>query len=415
MESKVALHIGVFDDSYLYIREAKALGYKVVATHPMDIVNKYYYQTVEDMIDEFHIIDYMDTSSLVDLAKTCGASMTVTHPCTNDASMAMARVNTRMGFNGIGETAAEHCASKEAWHQLLIEQNLPRPAWSYRYDEIKDLNSLEYPCIVKPNYGAGSNGIKKIDSAEELEVFMRERDRSNGWNLNKKYDYYLIQQYTHADYFSGVNCYVQNGIIKPYTHYARDQKSKLEQERLPYFYYEEGLFPSDPKFLTQEVLDILQHLANVLEIENGALRTEFFYDSDLNVINIIETNLRPGSSHTATSFHEIYGYNVTQELVKLNSKEHTSDFTRQHDTRFKYSLGKQFKFRPGVVESIEWPELNEHVHHFSSTLEPGSVIPDNWNASVGHQNGQLILLGESVEQVYQQLDQFTRKIRIVYK
>jgi len=414
MEHKVALHIGVFDDSYLYMREARALGYKIVATHPTNLEGKYYYNTVKDMIDHFHIVDYMETDVLVELAKNYGVSMTVTHPCTNDASMSMACVNSRMGFNGIGEEAAKHCASKEAWQQLLVEHNLPRPAWSYRYDDIDDINILEYPCIVKPNYGAGSNGVKKIHSAEELKTFMNESDRSQGWNLNKKYDYYLVQQYTHADYFSGVNCYVQNGIVKPYTHYARDQKSKLEQERLPYFYYEEGLFPSDPKFLTQEVLDILQHLADVLKIVNGALRTEFFYDEDLNVINVIETNLRPGSSHTATSFHEIYGYNVTQQLVKLNSKEHTANFTREYDTRFKYSLGKQFKFRPGTIKSIEWPELNEHVHHFSSTLKPGSVIPNNWNASVGHQNGQLILLGESIEQVYQQLDQFTRNIRITY-
>ena len=415
MENKVALHIGVFDDSYLYMREARALGYKIVATHPMDIVDKYYYHTVKDMIDEFYIIDYMDTDALVQLASDCGAEMTVTHPCTNDASMAMAVVNTRMGFNGIGETAAKYCASKEAWQELLIEQNLPGPKWSHRYDELTELDSLTYPCIVKPNYGAGSNGIKKIDSAEELETFMRERDRSNGWNLNKKYDYYLVQEYTHADYFSGVNCYVQNGVIKPYTHYARDQKSKLEQERLPYFYYEEGLFPSDSKFLTQEVLDILQNLASVLEIENGALRTEFFYDENLKVINVIETNLRPGSSHTATSFHEIYGYNVTQELVKLNSPDLKADFTRKHNTQFKYSLGKQFKFSPGKIKSIEWPELTDCIHHFSSTLKPGDVIPENWNASVGHQNGQLILLGESVDDIYQQLDKFTRSIRITYE
>jgi len=414
MENKVALHIGVFDDSYLYMREARALGYKIVATHPMEIKDKYYYHTVKDMIDEFYIIDYMDVNSLVQLAKSCGAEMTITHPCTNDASMAMACVNTRMKWNGIGETAAKFCASKEAWQELLVEQDLPRPKWSYRYDKLTDLSSLTYPCIVKPNYGAGSNGIKKIDSAEELETFMRERDRSNGWNLNKNYDYYLVQEYTHADYFSGVNCYVQDGIIHPYTHYARDQKSKLEQERLPYFYYEEGLFPSDSKFITQEVLDILQHLANVLEIKNGALRTEFFYDNDLNIINVIETNLRPGSSHTATSFHEIYGYNVTQQLVKLNSPDLKADFTRKHNTQYKYSLGKQFRFKPGTIESIKWPELNEHVHHFSSTLHAGSKIPKYWNASVGHQNGQLILLGETVEQVYQQLDQFTKNIKIQY-
>ncbi len=415
MADKVALHIGVFDDSYLYMREAQALGYKIVATHPMDITSKYYYDTVKDMIDEFHIISYMDIDALVNLAKTSGASMTVTHPCTNDASMAMACVNTRMGFKGIGEVAATHCASKEAWHKLLENQNLPRPDWSYRYDEIKDLSTLEYPCIVKPNYGAGSNGIKQIHNAAELKSFMDDQDRSNGWNLDKKYDYYLVQQYTDADYFSGVNCYVQDGIIKPYTHYARDQKSKLEQERLPYFYYEEALFPSDPKFLTDEVLSILQQLTDVLEIKNGALRTEFFYDKDLNVINVIETNLRPGSSHTATSFHKIYGYNVTRELVKLNSKDYISDFTQKHDTQFNYSLGKQFRFAPGTIESIDWPEADESVHHFSSTLTSKSVIPDNWNASIGHQNGQLILLGKTVEEIYQKLDQFTRSIRIKYR
>ena len=38
-----AMIVGVFNESYLWMKSAKELGYTIIATHPIDIKDKYYY------------------------------------------------------------------------------------------------------------------------------------------------------------------------------------------------------------------------------------------------------------------------------------------------------------------------------------------------------------------------------------
>lgn len=411
---KTALHIGVFDDSYLWISEAKNLGYKIIATHPMDIKDKYYYNNVKDLIDEFHIVSYMDTDKLIKIAKDNNVSLNIIHPCTNDASYAIGIVNSALGLKGITEEVVKNAASKEGWHNFLVKNCLPSAKWCYRYNDVKDLNSLEYPCIVKPNFGAGSQGIKKIYSAKELKEFMDTKDYNNGYYLTKKYDYYLVQEYTRAKYLVGCNCAIKDGKLIVFAHYAKNLHSLSEQQRQPYFYYEDGIFPEDDDvYMNKENLGLMQKLVDKLKVNNTAIRFDLFLDDEYKIVSFVELNLRPGSSHSAIGFHEIFGYNTTQQLIKLNT-DIPVNFSRQYDTRWKYMYCKNFRFKPGKIRSIKWPELDEHVHYFNSNLETGSIIPPVWNVATASLCGELILLGKTKEQLLQKLDQFVRNIEIDY-
>jgi len=409
-----AIHIGVFDDSYIWMTEAKKLGYKIIATHPIDIQQKYYYDTVKDLIDEFHIVDYMDTESLIQIAKTQNVSLNIIHPCTNDASYAIGVVNSALGLKGFTKEVAEKAASKEGWHKFLQDNNLPGAKWCYRYEDIEDLQSLEYPCIVKPNYGAGSQGIKKIYSADELQLFMSSKDYNNGYHLSKKYDYYLVQEFTRAKWLVGCNSAVKNGKLIVFAHYAKNLQGLSEQLRQPYFYYEDGIYPEESgRILSKQNLEKMQHLVDMLGIDNSAIRFDIFLDDNFNIKSFVELNLRPGSSNSATCFHKVYGYNITEQLVKLNTNADV-DFTRQFDTRWKYMYTKNFRFKPGKIQSIKWPELDEHVHYFSSRLAPGTVIPPVWNVATAGLCGELLLLGETKQQLLEKLDEFIRNIEIEY-
>jgi len=412
--NKVAIHIGVFDDSYIWMQEAKKLGYRIIATHPMEINKKYYYDMVKEFIDEFHVVSYMDTERLIQLAQQSGATLNIIHPCTNDASYAIGVVNSALGLKGITQTVAEKAASKEGWHNFLVENNLPGAKWCYRYNDIEDLESLEYPCIVKPNYGAGSQGIKKIYSAQELKQFMDTKDYNNGYYLTKNYDYYLVQEYTKAKWMLCCNSAVQDGKLITFTHYVRNLNSLGEQLRQPYFYYEDGIHPNDdPTFLNEKNAALMQELVDKLNVDNTALRFDIFLDENKDIISFVELNLRPGSSNSADAYHKTLGYNTTEQLIKLNT-DMPAIFKRQHDTRWKYVYCKNFRFKPGKIRSIEWPELDEHVHYFSSQLKPGSVIPPVWNVATAGLCGELLLLGESKQQLLQKLDEFTRAIEIEY-
>ena len=411
---KTAIHIGVFEDSDIWMREAKKLGYRIIATHPKDIKHKHYYNKVAPYIDVFYEVDYMDTDKLVSIAKEHSVELNIIHPCTNDASYAIGTVNSALGLKGITKPVAEKAASKQGWHDFLVEHDFPRASWCYRYDEIQDPHNLEYPCIVKPNYGAGSQGVKKIYSAAELVEFMTTKEYDNGYHLSKKYDYYLVQEYTRAKWLVGCNSAVKDGELIVFAHYAKDLHSLSEQQRQPYFYYEDGVYPTNETcFLNKKNLEMMQTLVDRLGVDNTAIRFDLFLDANYDIVSFVELNLRPGSSHSASCFHEILGYNTTEQLIKLNTDFEVA-FERQYDTRWKYMYTKNFRFKPGRIRSIKWPDLNEHVHYFSSRLKSGDVIPPVWNVATAGLCGELLLLGENKEQLLQKLDEFIRAIEIEY-
>lgn len=411
---KTAIHIGVFEDSGIWMREAKKLGYRIIATHPKDIKQKHYYNKVAPYIDVFYEVDYMDTDKLVSIAKEHSVELNIIHPCTNDASYAIGAVNSALGLKGITKPVAENAASKQGWHDFLVEHDFPRASWCHRYDDIQDPHTLEYPCIVKPNYGAGSQGVKKIYSADELVEFMSTKEYDNGYHLSKKYDYYLVQEYTRARWILCINAGIENGKLIIFTHYVRDLHSLSEQSRLPYFYYEDAIHPNDNlDFLNEKNIECINNLIKALKVDNTALRFDIFLDEKKDIVSFVELNLRPGSSNSADAYHKIYGYNTTEQLIKLNTSQ-SAKFERQHDTKWKFVYCKNFRFKPGKIRSIKWPDLDEHVHHFSSRLEPGSVIPPVWNVSTAGLCGELLLLGETKEQLLQKLDEFTRAIEIEY-
>lgn len=412
MERLTAIHIGVFDDSHLWMHEARELGYKIIAIHKIDITSKHYYPLVKDLIDEFYIVPYQDHERIIEIARAHNVSMTVTHPCTNDANIATAVVNSTLGLKGIKMHSAEQCLSKYDFAQFLEDHDLPRAEWTYKFDDVLPrLMDLEYPCVVKPNYSGGSAGVKKIHTAEELLEFMVEE--GEGFHLEPG-DFYNVQAYTKARYLIGVNAAVQNGELIIFAHYTKDMYCLNEQLRQPYFYYEEAVFSRFDERITPETHNELQRCITALAIENGAVRFDIFTDDDYNLVSIIELNLRPGSSNSASCFHKIYGYNITKELVKLNT-DIDADFSPKHDPDYDWMFCKNFRFNPGKITRIEWPKWSENVHHFSSTLQAGDTIPAHWDASVAHKTGQLLLLGRDYDSMMAELDKITRSIRIEYE
>ena len=412
---KTAIHIGVFDDSDIWMKAAIKLGYRIIATHPMDISSKYYYDKVKDLISEFHIVSYMDTDKLIQIAKDNNVTLNITHPCTNDATYAIGNVNSALGLKGISADNAKIAASKWEWHNFLTEYNFPKAKWCFKYDDIEDLETIEYPCIVKPNFGAGSAGVKKIYSSQELKEFMETKDPNNGWHLNKNYDYYVVQEYNRAKYFLGVNAAVHNGKLIIFGHSVRNLYSLSEQFRQPYFYYEDYMFfERNDGYVSGLNYNLIQDLIDKLKLNNTAIKFDILLDEEKNIISFSDGHLRPGSSNSATGYHKLFGYDVTEQLVKLNT-DLEPKFERIYETKWKYLYCKNYRFSPGKIRSIKFPEPDEHVHHFSTFLKPGSEIPKYWNASVANMCGQLLLLGETKEQLFQKLDEFTRNIEIEYE
>lgn len=83
----------------------------------------------------------------------------------------VAKSSDRLGLHSIDYETAVKATDKYDMIKAFKEHDVPSP-WYYlvsSFDELKTLEGkLEYPCIMKPTDNAGSHGVVKVESFEEL-------------------------------------------------------------------------------------------------------------------------------------------------------------------------------------------------------------------------------------------------------
>lgn len=405
-----AMVIGIFHETHLWIKYAKELGYKIIATHPVAITKKPYYDTVKDCIDQFYKVSYFDFQKLVDIAKKHNVSMLVCHPTSNDANIANGYVNSALNLKGVSYKSTLQVCSKDNFYQLLIANDLPRPKFNIKYSVDMDYDALTYPCIVKPNYGAGSIGVKLIYNKDELRNFFDYPNAKNGYNLQKpKYDYYLIEEYVEGPKIMGVQAVVYNGELTIFEKTYRDLTK--EKEVRPYFYGME--FVTSREDITPYTYTQIKKLIRAIDLNNTSFNLEILLDENNDAKLFIELNLRPSTK----PFNYINGYDsykhCIQEQVKLGTKL-ICDFSEKKNSQDRYIGVKYFKFKPGKIKTISWPELPSNTLFFDTELTNNSIIDEQWDVVIANINGSIILMDSSRETILETFDNFMAGIKIEY-
>lgn len=401
----IGMVIGVFNDTHLWLKEAKDLGYYIIATHPMEISDKSYYNEVKKYIDEFHRVSYFDFDKLVDVAKNGKVDAVITHPCSNDATLASGYVNTELNLRGVSYETALLAGSKDDFHKFLVKYDLPRPEFTNRY---YCMEGVKFPCIVKPNYGAGSVGVKLINDLDEYIEFFKSTDPKNGYRLIKSYDYYLAQEFVDGPRIMGCHAVVHN---KKLTIFATTYRNLLkEQDAQPYFYGQEFITNREP--ITNYTLMNIEKLVRSIGIDNTPFDLEIMLDDNNNAMSFIELNLRPAER----GFNYINGRGnceyCIREQVKLGT-ELDCDFS-EIPGEDKYIGIKYFKFKSGKVKSITWPKLPDETLFFNTNLVDGSVIDEVWDVNTAYNNGSLGFLANSREEALNLINNFVENIGIEY-
>jgi biotin carboxylase len=403
---KTAMIIGVFYESDLWIKKTKELGYNVVAVHPMELSNKAYFNSVQPYIDKFYKCSYVDYGQLLNIAKSNKVEMVVTHPCSNDALVASGYVNSELGLKGVSYSAALKAGSKFEFHQLLEEYDLPRALYT-----TKNLNdeAIQFPCIVKPNFGAGSIGVKKIASRDELDAFFISKDIKNGYRLTKpEYDYYLVQDFMQGERILGCNGVVRDGEVIVFGKTMRNLKNEVEQQ--PYFYGQE--FITTYMELSSKTKRSLEKLISGLQLDNCPFKAEILIDEQDEIIGFIEINLRPAAMNTAIAFDYIYGFDNASEQIKLatdlkTSFEHTS-------TEYQYMMVKNLVFKEGTIESISWPPLPSNIISFNTELKSNETVDKFLDVNAASKNGHILIIGKEESEIYGTASSFVSNIKIKY-
>lgn len=146
------------------IKKAKEMGFYVAVAdfNPNAIGIQY--------ADEYFNASTMDENAILEVAQIFKPDGIMTL-ATDMPMRSVARVSETLGLHGISYETAVKATDKYDMIKAFEEHQVPAP-WFYLIRNHDDLVAIEgkitYPCIMKPTDNAGSHGVVKIDSPEEL-------------------------------------------------------------------------------------------------------------------------------------------------------------------------------------------------------------------------------------------------------
>lgn len=120
--------------------------------------------------DEYFNVSTMDENAVLSVAKEFRPDGIMTL-ATDMPMRGVAKVSDTLGLHSISYETAVKATDKYDMIKAFEEHNVPAP-WFYLVKNIEELSQLKdkitYPCIMKPTDNAGSHGVVRINSFEEL-------------------------------------------------------------------------------------------------------------------------------------------------------------------------------------------------------------------------------------------------------
>lgn len=209
----------------------------------------------------------------------------------------VAKASERLGLHSIDYATAVKATDKYDMIKAFEEQGVPSP-WYYlvkSFDQLKDLeNRLEYPCIMKPTDNAGSHGVVKVESFEQLvESYEYSHQSSRHGNV-------IVEEY-----LDGPEVSVEVMVVKGEVHILQIT-DKLTTEA-PYFVELGHSQPSQlPCSVQEQIRDVTVKACKAIGIDNGPAHVEMKVTSK-NGPKMVELGARMG------------GDNITTALVPLST------------------------------------------------------------------------------------------------
>jgi len=166
-KQQAIIHIGAGPLQKNSIKWAKDLGLYVIVTDKDRMAPAIKYA------DEYHNLAGDDISSLLDLAVAANRKYEIVAAYTSSdfGMLSVAAINKILGLKGcmpeVVAVALDKYHSKSIWLQNEIVT--PKAIRISSYAEIKDeLDRFNYPLIVKPIDSCGSQGVKSVETADEV-------------------------------------------------------------------------------------------------------------------------------------------------------------------------------------------------------------------------------------------------------
>lgn len=323
-------------DAFLY--RAKAEGARVLLLTSLSLKDQWPRDAVDDifyMPDENKVWNREDTFKAVAyLARTECLDRIV--PLDDFDLELAASLREHLRIPGMGETTVRRFRDKLAMRMCAHEAAIAVPDFVHilNHDRIRRFTErVPAPWVLKPRSFAGSIGIRKVETADQLWALIHE--------LGDNAPNYLLERYVPGDIFH-VDSIVNNrdvlfAVASGYGRPPLDvaQGGGIFTTRL----LERGSAQE------RELIELNQHLLKSLGLVRGVSHTEYIIGREDGRIYFLETAARVGGAHIADLVEAGTGINLWAEWARIEyaggKREYAVPPARQDYAGLLVSLAKQ--------------------------------------------------------------------------
>lgn len=386
MRPPTILAIASYQKGHAFLYKAKAEGARVLLLTSLSLKDQWPRDAVDDifyMPDDNKVWNREDTFKAVAyLARTEYLDRIV--PLDDFDLELAASLREHLRIPGMGETTVRRFRDKLAMRMCANEAAIAVPEFVHILNHERIRRFVERtpaPWVLKPRSYAGSIGIRKVETADELWSLILE--------LGDNAPNYLLERYVPGDIFhvdSIVNdreilFAVASGYGRPPLDVA--QGGGIFTTRL----LERG---SEHE---KELIELNQHLLKALGLVRGVSHTEFIIGKLDGKVYFLETAARVGGAHIAELVEAATGINLWAEWARIEvaggKREYNVPPARKDYAGLLVSLAKQE--RPDT-SAYQYPEI---VWRMDKKNHVGFIVKDESHTTVQK------LLGELQDRVQQ--------------
>ncbi len=349
------------------IKSAHNLGVHVITADylPNNIAHKY--------SDEYCNISITEKEKLLEKAKELKIDGITSFAC-DPGVVTAAYVAEKMKLPTCG-TYENICIlqNKYMFRRFLSENGFNTPkakGYTCITDALKDVNYFDWPIIIKPTDSAGSKGVKRVDTPDEMEEAMKHA------LLFSRTKEFIIEDYIPQKGFSSdTDCFSVDGSLKFVSFNSQRFDINADNPYVPSAYsWPSSMSEKHQEELTSEI----QRLIKLLGLGSSIFNIETREGMDGKAY-IMECSPRGGGNRLAECLEFATGLNLIENVVRVALDMNVTEITQKsydgfwaevilhsnEDGLFE-KLWISEEIETNVFEIDLWVETGTKVQRFSS-------------------------------------------------
>lgn len=382
------------------IEACHKLGYKAITCDylPNNVAHKY--------SDEYFNVSIIDKEAVFDLAQDLKVDGILSFAC-DPGVETMAYVCEKLGLPCVGSYESVHILQDKVLFRKFLSDNGFNVPIANGYDSIesaiKDIDRYRMPVIVKPADSAGSKGVTRIESAEEL---IAAAEYAIGYSKTKRF---IVEEFiTQKGCSSDSDCFSINGRLA----FASFSNQWFDKNAVNPYTPAAYSWPSGMPIAVQgELRSELQRLIKLLNLQTSIYNIETRQGTDGKAY-IMEVSPRGGGNRISELLRYACGTDLILNTVRAAVGDQVLDIESDpiydgfwaevilhadNDGVFS-DLWVNESISEYVVEKDVWVEKGDIVHGFTGANETIGV---------------LIFRFDSEEQLEEIMRNITKYVRVI--